>query len=334
VAIRDRLARVPPFTLATWNLENLFLPGTEGGPPDQATYEAKLDTLATTIAALAPDVLAVQEVGQPEALEDLRARLGTAWRAVLDPDADDRGIAVGYLTRHPIEATERIRAFPPGTDPVRLEDDGTTTNQMGRGALHIRVTLDGEPVDLITAHLKSKLLRFANDRFSPRNEGERARYAGYALALRTAEAITLRHHATQLLDGEGATRALVLLGDFNDEPLAATTQILLGPPGSELGTRGFGAPDKGDGMRLSNVAPALPPERAFSRVFDGRPELIDHILLSRRLVTHLQSADTGPAGDAALPSVTTDPTLRRAATGSDHAPVLARIDLAAPPRRQ
>ena len=39
----------------------------------------------------------------------------------------------------------------------------------------------------MTCHLRSKLLRFPGGRFQPRDEGERARYAGYALALRAAE---------------------------------------------------------------------------------------------------------------------------------------------------
>jgi endonuclease/exonuclease/phosphatase family metal-dependent hydrolase len=305
-------------TVATWNLENLFLPGTEGGPPDQVTYERKLAQLAGMIERIEPDVLAVQEVGDAKALDELRARLAGEWQAELSPDADDRGIRVGFLSRHALTDVERIRAFPERTDPVRLQDDGTTTTQMGRGALRARIDFEGTAVDLVTAHLKSKLLRFANDRFSPRDEDERARYAGYALALRAAEAITLRDRATALL-GEG--RTVVVLGDLNDEPLAATTQILLGPPGSELETPGFPQPDKGDPQRLWNVAPTLPEGRAYSRVFNGRPELIDHILVSHRLALRLDSADTGTTD---LPSISGP---RPPSTGSDHAPVLARFDL-------
>jgi endonuclease/exonuclease/phosphatase family metal-dependent hydrolase len=311
-------------TIATWNLENLFLPGTESGPPDQATFERKLDALATTITTIAPDILAVQEVGDAAAFDELRIRLEGEWHTELSPDADDRGIRVGFLSRRPFTDTERIRAFPKNTEPVRLQDDGTTTTQMGRGALRVRIDVDGTAVDLVTAHLKSKLLSFPDGRFSPRDEGERARYAGYALALRAAEAITLRAHATSLLDGHGLQRALVVLGDLNDEPLAATTQILLGPPGSEFGTGGFSQPDRGDGQRLWNIAPELPEGRAYSRIFNGRPELIDHILISRKLALLLDSADTGATD---LPSVTTDPRLRLGATGSDHAPVFARFAL-------
>ena len=115
-----------------------------------------------------------------------------------------------------------------------------------------------------------------------------------------------------------------MLGDLNDEPLAATTQIVLGPPGSEFGTGGFVPPDRGDGQRLWNIAPKLPEGRDFSRIFNGRPELIDHILISRKLALLLESADTGTAD---LPSINSDPTQRLDATASDHAPVLARFAL-------
>ena len=141
-------------TIATWNLENLFLPGTDAGPPDQATYDKKLASLVAMIAQIAPDVLAVQEVGDEQAFEDLLSALGGEWQARLSPDADDRGIRVGFLSTLPFDDVERIRAFPTGTDPVRLQDDGTTTTQMGRGALRVRVA----GIDLITTHLKSKLL--------------------------------------------------------------------------------------------------------------------------------------------------------------------------------
>jgi hypothetical protein len=55
--------------VGTWNLENFFRVG-EGsrGPRTAQEYQAKLDALATTITELAPEVLAVQEVGSPAAL--------------------------------------------------------------------------------------------------------------------------------------------------------------------------------------------------------------------------------------------------------------------------
>ena len=62
-------------TIGTWNLENLFRPGDDSGPKSSQEYESKLDALASTITDLAPDVLAVQEDGDPHALDDLVERL-------------------------------------------------------------------------------------------------------------------------------------------------------------------------------------------------------------------------------------------------------------------
>ncbi|MFA7767929.1 hypothetical protein [Streptomyces sp. NRRL S-448] len=125
-------------------------------------------------------------------------------------------------------------------------------------------------------HLKSKLLCFPDGRSSPRNEGERARYAAYALFRCGAEAVTVRALADELLAGDGEARDVALLGDLNDEPVAATTQILLGPPGSQIGTSGFERPDQGDQSRLWNLAPRIPEDQRHSGIHAGQPELIDH----------------------------------------------------------
>src|SRR5450432_733040 len=65
--------------IGTWNLENLFRPGAAVGPTDQQAYQAKLTALAAKVTAMNPDVLAVQEVGDPDALADLSAAVGGPW---------------------------------------------------------------------------------------------------------------------------------------------------------------------------------------------------------------------------------------------------------------
>jgi hypothetical protein len=83
--------------IGTWNLENLFQPGSPGGP-EADVYAAKLGALAATITQMDPDILAVQEVGDPAALTDLANRVGGTWHtATADPDG--RGIRVGFLSR-------------------------------------------------------------------------------------------------------------------------------------------------------------------------------------------------------------------------------------------
>jgi endonuclease/exonuclease/phosphatase family metal-dependent hydrolase len=269
----------------------------------------------------------VQEVGEPGALEDLAGMLDDDWHLALSEHADSRGIRVGFLSRLEPTVVADTKAFPARLRPVQADDSGLEVAAAGRGFLAVEVEAGGGPLRVAVCHLKSKLLSYPNGRFQPRDEGERARYGAYALYRRAAEAAALRALADTLLDGDGRERDVAILGDLNDEVQAATTQILLGPPGSEIGTPGYEAPDKGDATRLWNVASLIPAERRYSRVNSGRRELIDHVLVSHRLVHRVTEAGTGlpDEGMPRLPSVGADPEERRGAAGSDHAPVWVRI---------
>ncbi|WP_433259722.1 endonuclease/exonuclease/phosphatase family protein (plasmid) [Streptosporangium sp. CA-135522] len=325
--------------IGTWNVENLFKPqpASAFGPTSDAVYHAKLKGLSATITAAGVDVLALQEVGDPDALAELADHLGNDWQHATSGIFDPRHpIRVGFLSRLRLAILTDRATFPAQLGPIQAGDDGATAHQMGRGALAVRVTEpDGRTIDLIAAHLKSKLLSFppgpnGHSRFQTDDEGERARVAAYALYRRTAEAVTVRALADDLLDGQGPARQVVVLGDFNDEPEAATTQILLGPPGSELGTPGADRRDRGDRTRLWNLAPRVPAGERFSRVFRGRGELIDHVLVSHALRKRAQDAHTlrplnGTGLHDELPSVTEVPTKRRDDPASDHAMVFTRL---------
>ncbi|MEU3795521.1 endonuclease/exonuclease/phosphatase family protein [Streptomyces fructofermentans] len=313
--------------LGTWNLENLYRPGGGFGPRTEAAYEAKLDALAAVVAELDPTLLGVQEVGDPEALEDLAAGLDGDWHIALSGHPDSRGIRVGFLSRTALRTVTDTDRLPEPMRPVQGDDDGEPVSRTGRGFLAVDTTVRGMRLTAAVCHLKSKLLTYPGGRFQPRDEGERARFGAYALYRRAAEAAALRTVADGLLDGAGRERNVAVLGDLNDGVAAATTQILQGPPGSEIGTPGFERPDKGDAARLWNIAPLIPEGQRFSRVHSGRPELIDHILVSRLLLDQVSAAGTGtPVQDVALPSIDDDPVQRRDAAGSDHAPVWARIE--------
>ncbi|WIY00362.1 endonuclease/exonuclease/phosphatase family protein [Amycolatopsis mongoliensis] len=307
--------------IGTWNLENLFRPGGDG-PPDQAAYDAKLAALRATITAIAPDVLAVQEVGDPAALDDLAALLPGDWTTALSQHPDARGIRVGFLSRLPLTVVADTAALAPKLAPVQVADPpAPRSDQLGRGAL--TVTVEPEPgttLTLITCHLKSKLLTYPGGRFTPHDEGERARFGAYALYRRTAEATAVRELATTCLEPDAGER-LVVLGDLNDEATAATTQILAGPPGSEIGTAGFKRPDAGDRWRLWNLAALIPPDQRYSRINNGRRELIDHIFASHALLDPLPEVHV--VHDHDLPSVTDNPSTHVSQSGSDHAPVVA-----------
>lgn len=314
-------------TVGTWNLENLFRPGGAFGPKDKTVYDAKLEALAATINAAAPDVLGLQEVGDPDALADLVVLLNGTWHTVLSSHFDDgHPIRVGVLARHPVRTVADVAAFEPPLQAIQIDDDPAhDIAAMGRGVLGVDVTLSDElTVTVLVCHLKSKLLSFPGGRFFARNEGERARFGAYALYRRAAEAATTRGVVDNLLS-VAPDRKLALVGDLNDQPQAATTQILYGPPGSQLGTAGFDRPDQGDARRLWNLASLIPEDERFSRIFAGQRELIDHILVSQALIGHV--TEVHAVHDRRLPSVGEDPGPRRAANDSDHAPVLAKIDV-------
>ncbi|GHC31982.1 endonuclease/exonuclease/phosphatase family protein [Streptomyces cinnamoneus] len=312
--------------IGTWNVENLFRVGEPSGPETEEEYEAKLKGLAGTINRLGPDVLGIQEVGNPDALADLVSRLDGEWHTALSEHPDVRGIRVGFISRLPLTKVKDATAFPERLRPVQIEDDGTSADSAGRGVLAVRVEPSaGHTLALAVCHLKSKLLTFPPpppQRHVPHDEGERARYNAYALFRRGAEAVALRALTDELLAGDGRQHDVAVLGDFNDGPTAATTQILCGPPGSQIGTAGFDHPDNGDAKRLWNLAPLIG-KQPFSRIFEGQHELIDHILVSRSLLSRVEEAFVGALDP--LPDVNEQPAERRGKPVSDHAPVIARL---------
>ncbi len=271
-----------PITITTWNVQNL----TQSDP----VFADKLDFLIGTLQALNSDVVALQEILDLNALQDLADGLGFQHFAATP---DGRGNRVAFLTRDaPVRPPQQIDQWQlaPGVEVRRLDINGNVVvvPQFPRPALQITVAHDGGEIDVVTAHLKSKLLTFGGD-FSTTNETLRAHTAYIALERRAAEATSLREHITSLLT---AGRDVVVLGDLNDGPEAATTQILYGPPGSQPrgpddATRAAGAfqrADANDGQRLFNVAKLVPEDIRWSRRHNGQNELLDHILTSEGLM--------------------------------------------------
>jgi len=160
---------------------------------------------------------------------------------------------------------------------------------------------------VITCHLKSKLISYARadgepatSTFSPRDEGERLRYAGYALNRRGAEAMTCRALLDEVLSapvdnagtgsGTGRDDRVVFCGDLSGEPLAATSQIIQGPGGSEIEFRPTRGSNPRPGRRLADVEPA---PAAGTRVDP-------HLPRSRR--THRSHPRLAPPGQSDQPA--------------------------------
>jgi predicted extracellular nuclease len=228
-------------------------------------------------------------------------------------------------------------------DPATIDNEAVS-DRLGRSVLSATVRAGNETVTVMVAHLKSKLISYTRppgvrgSQFAANNEGERHRHAAYALYRRTGEAIACRDALNNALtvngdapgegDGAGRDRAVVFCGDLNDEPFAATTQIIQGLGGSEIDLSpgsGFNTSDSGDGYRMWNLHPLLADTGPrYTRIYRGRSELIDHIFASHRLVntTNLPTVTIQAANK--LPSMTDTPTT---ATPSDHAAIVATFTL-------
>jgi hypothetical protein len=166
--------------IGTWNLQNLVRPGAgSGGPSDEDAYTAKLEALARTITGLDPDVLAIQEVGDPDALRDLdhdargdlafgagRPRRSRYPRGGLVASGDDAGGAGPRLPR----------SARPGTGRGRRHHDHRALSPR---APRPRPRRDRHRRDLGAPEFQAAQL--PGGRFNPRDEDERARYAVYAL---------------------------------------------------------------------------------------------------------------------------------------------------------
>jgi endonuclease/exonuclease/phosphatase family metal-dependent hydrolase len=334
------------FTVMTWNLENFERPAADAPQAARERYSGKLHQISELITGTGPDLVGVQEVLAshddlaPGVFDDLLKALGPGWTGCLSRRPDGRGIRVGWLSTGQLTGPADVVRYPDGVPATKVDDQGPPISETRRGALAVTYTRgDGLTVQALTAHLKSKLLTFPghdphHPRFGTRDEGERARFGLYALDQRAAEAATVRAWATDQLQGQGQQRHVLVCGDLNDTPQAATTQLLLGPPGSQLGTGGFDRPDQGDGSRLWNLAPKMPAgdpatgEGAanWSRINNGARELIDQVLVSHQLVRALGSTESLPLDG--IKSATADPaSLAGMKAPSDHRPVVARFNL-------
>jgi endonuclease/exonuclease/phosphatase family metal-dependent hydrolase len=272
-------------TITTWNVQNFRT--------NDPVFADKLDFVAGILEALGSDVVALQEILDVNALQALATRLGFQ-RFTAAPDS--RGIRVAFLTRNALAAPPvQIDQFRLPTGVVVNDFDNTgnvqVVPQFPRPALGITVAHNGSEIDLITAHLKSKLLSFSGN-FSTTDETLRAHTAFFALQRRAAESTSIRDNVSGLL---GGGRNVIVLGDMNDVPEAETTQALYGPPGSqprgpEDATHASGAfqrADAQDPQRLFNVTKLVPEALRWSRKHNGQPELLDHILASAGLMPRI-----------------------------------------------
>ncbi len=312
------------YTVATFNVENLFDDIVDPGKTQtrQASsllsadeLELKLDKVAEAIHddLREPAILGLQEVEKVELLEALAAReeIETDYGAVLIQGPDGRGINVGLMydrDRVTVLESEQLQGCTTlspetGGPRVRCDRDGDGTDDgnllFSRPPLLVRLVVSeassreaggeeqGDVLWVIVAHFKSK--RGGAEETEPR---------------RVEQAHFLASAVNDLLAETPGAR-VVVLGDLNDFFDSPPINILTSE--APLGNLWFGAPE---------------PER-YSFIFEGRAEVLDHVLVTPAAVENLVRVDPVHI-NADFPNGWSEVagTSRRS---SDHDPILVRF---------
>lgn len=321
--------------LATFNIENLDLP-----PKAHMPLEVRAAVLRPVLERLAADVLCLQEVNGQHVPGERERRLvaldrllegtpyeGFARSATTGPHGDGPADVHNLVTlsRLPILRTVEVRhrRVPPLVHwPITAE--GEKEPEPVRFDRPLLVTsLDagqGRQLHVVNCHLRAPIASAVAGQktgaFTWRSIGGWAE--GYYLSAlkRTGQALELRLTVDDLL--AGATEPLIAVaGDFNAEDHEMPVRIVVA---AEEDT-GNGELAAGQMVLLDR---ALPQDRRWSVLHHGRPQMLDHILVSRALYGRFRAIEVHneALGDEALAYGK-----RLHSPASYHAPVVVELDL-------
>ena len=236
------------FRIATFNVENLIPPGIryyDRLKDEPEFYEAKANWIAAILNRAKADIVGLQEVWLEEAIRDVAKRCFHFGESVYvaAPGATRlenltghvaKRPRLGLISRFPIREATSTVAFPDTVDltiPLRVDGGviqpiAIPIRQFQRPVLRALIDVNGFELIVYVAHLKSKgpMIGEGEDGASPfiASLGQ-----ARATMVRAAEAAALRH--VILADLSHSKKPAIVLGDLNDTPDAASTQIVRGP---------------------------------------------------------------------------------------------------------
>ncbi len=288
------------FYIATANLLNFANPNRiyyENAPAySQHEYEHKLHGITDLLAKAHADIIAVQEVWDSEALEALAVSLGFKAEQVVVPLASNdsaspytQGMgaqgtpAVGIISRFEQLETSLLEDIVPSA-VIDIPDIGAY-QRFNRPPLVLRVDAYGQPITIVTAHLKSKRAFFLRDDngnlLEDMNDPNiRIRAKLRSLCMRAAEAASIRLSIIERL--HHTREPLILLGDMNDVTGSVTTQLM-----TETGEVNY---DKSmrdvalfDAARIQSHYGWMK-DVAYTHIYQGMPEVIDQLFVSEEFL--------------------------------------------------
>ncbi len=288
------------FYVATANLLNFANPDRiyyDNAPAyDKQSYEHKLHGLTDLLSKANADIIAVQEVWDSEALEALSVSLGFKPEHAVIPLASNdsaspytQGMgaqgtpAVGIISRFEQLETSLLEGIAPKA-VIDIPDIGPY-ERFNRPPLVLRVDAYGQPITIITAHLKSKRAFFLRDKNGNLLEDMddpniRIRAKLRSLCMRAAEAASIRMAIMERL--HHTREPLILLGDMNDVTGSVTTQLM-----TETGEVNY---DKSmrdvalfDAARIQ-ARYGWMKDVAYTHIHQGMPEVIDQLFVSEEFL--------------------------------------------------
>lgn len=343
------------FKIANLNAYNLVRPGvpfynSKAYSAEEA--EQKLKWTSQILNQTNADIIGFQEVFHEEMLQTAVARAGDgfairapgATRELNEVDGIALGPKLGFASRFPIMNLEVIVDFPsdallsvpilhPETQAESIVGIGFRT--FNRPLLKARVLLpNGVHCTVFVTHLKSKrpILLNGEDKDDPM---VKARGAIRALLMRGAEAAAFRSlilSVTRDPEPDQRGEPCIVLGDLNDGVSAVTTTVVGGEP--PFFRSGLEQKKKGWDVLLYNAfdiqARRSPESFAYSYIWNGRPELIDHIMVSQEFVREFPNRIGEVLNARVLTDHLVDETLtrdRKTRISSDHGVPVAEIIL-------
>jgi endonuclease/exonuclease/phosphatase family metal-dependent hydrolase len=325
---------VPPLRIATANLENL-----DDHPEDEPPLTVRLPYLKAGLNRLRADIVCLQEIhGQdlPGGGRELtaldRVLEGTPYER-FERASTETADGIPYrqrnlvvLSRFPIRAHQQIKhrfAPPPLYRQVTAQPEQPEAKRVEweRPILHCEIELDPHRVlHVIVVHLKSRMPSPIEgqgpERFMWKSAAGWAEGYFISSMKRVGQAFELRAVIDTLFDAD--EQALItVVGDFNSDVSEVPVLAILGrvedTGNTELGPR-----------VLLPCEQTVPEPSRYSLFHQGKPNMLDHILVSRPLLQFYRSTEihNETLHDESI-AFATDVQYPE----PDHAPIVAEFDL-------
>ncbi len=288
------------FSVATFNLYNLQLPGKHMNPGQkpwtEGEFAIKIAWIAQQLHSIDADIIGLQEMWSRTAMERVlqAAGLTDQYDLLAEPATGSRIVCGALVRKGLLRGTPQwVDHFPP---ELRLESSGNdaqtpdvrvTIPHFSRPVLNFQLALREQPplTEVFVAHLKSKLPERVSDeawfKADPNAFKPHADAIGGALATvrRTAEATALRILLTNVM--KGTVTPVIVLGDLNDGQHSNTINIITEQPRYLVGDA-TGGTDIGlyTGQTLQEYRDTR--DVYYTHVHEDLRESLDHVLVSEQ----------------------------------------------------